>query len=89
MERALAGHNLLYEFWHKGNVLKPILMGKCCFPQGSYRNRRSSAGSKSTAMTIGAVRWRGPVAGYQLCGERKPRHDWKIYGRWRACRAAA
>ena len=58
----LAAVILLYDVWHKGNVLSPIVMGTCR-ALVYIGTCAALAGSTSTAMTIGAVALASHVAG--------------------------
>jgi 4-hydroxybenzoate polyprenyltransferase len=58
----LAGAIVLYDVWHKGNALSPVVMGTC--RALVYLGTGAAlAGSTSTAMIIGAVALAGHVAG--------------------------
>jgi 4-hydroxybenzoate polyprenyltransferase len=58
----LAGAIVLYDAWHKGNVLSPIVMGTCR-ALVYIGTGAALAGDTSTAMTIGAVALASHVAG--------------------------
>jgi hypothetical protein len=59
---ALAAVIVLYDVWHKGNVLSPIIMGTCRALVYIATGAALAAGT-STAMTIGAVALASHVAG--------------------------
>jgi hypothetical protein len=58
----LAGMIVLYDVWHKGNALSPLVMG-LCRALVYIGTGVALAGSTSTAMIIGAVALAGHVAG--------------------------
>jgi UbiA prenyltransferase family protein len=58
----LAGAIVLYDIWHKGNVLSPIVMGTCR-ALVYVGTGAALAGSTSTATMIGAVALASHVAG--------------------------
>jgi hypothetical protein len=58
----LAGTIVLYDIWHKGNVLSPLVMG-ACRALVYIGTGAALAGSTSTAMIIGAVALASHVAG--------------------------
>jgi UbiA prenyltransferase family len=58
----LAAAIVLYDIWHKGNVLSPIVMGTCR-ALVYIGTGAALAGSTSTAMMIGAIALAGHVAG--------------------------
>jgi 4-hydroxybenzoate polyprenyltransferase len=58
----LAGTIVLYDVWHKGNVLSPLVMGTCR-ALVYIGTGAALAGSTSTAMMIGAVALASHVAG--------------------------
>jgi 4-hydroxybenzoate polyprenyltransferase len=58
----LAGVIVLYDIWHKGNVLSPVVMGTCR-ALVYIGTGAALGGSTSTAMIIGAVALASHVAG--------------------------
>jgi 4-hydroxybenzoate polyprenyltransferase len=58
----LAGAIVLYDVWHKGNVLSPLVMG-ICRALVYIGTGAALAGNTSTAMMIGAVALASHVAG--------------------------
>jgi 4-hydroxybenzoate polyprenyltransferase len=58
----LAAVIVLYDLWHKGNVLSPVVMGTCR-ALVYIGTGAALAGSTSTAMTIGATALASHVAG--------------------------
>ena len=85
----LAGAIVLYDVWHKGNVLSPIVMGTCR-ALVYIGTGAALAGSTSTATMIGADCAGEPCGGHYLCRQAgKPRQGWKSLAAGAACRAAA
>ena len=89
----LAAVIVLYDVWHKGNVLSPIVMGTCR-ALVYVGTGAALAGSTSTATMIGADCAGEPCGGDYLCRQAgKPRQGWKSLaagaaGRAFACRPA-
>ena len=78
----LAGAIVLYDVWHKGNVLSPLVMG-ACRALVYIGTGAALAGNISTAMMIGAVRWRATWQASPMPRNRKTSTELEISGRWR------
>jgi 4-hydroxybenzoate polyprenyltransferase len=70
----LAGVIVLYDIWHKGNVLSPVVMGTCR-ALVYIGTGAALAGSTSTATMIGAVALGSHVAGITYAAKRESL-DW-------------